>query len=157
MKEIFKDIAGYEGLYQVSNLGRVKSLKYGKERILKPKNNPNGYSTVLLWKKRTYKSFLIHRLVAAAFLQNPNNFSIVNHINQDKKDNRVSNLEWCNHTYNIRYSWAKKVGCFRNGKLIKIYDAIQDAMKDGFHISGICKCCKGKLEFHKGFQWKYLS
>ncbi len=94
-KEIFKDIPGYESLYQVSNLGNVKSLKYYKERILKPSDNGYGYYTIKLYKEGKQKTIRIHILVAMAFLNHvPDGYKIVvDHINNDKLDNRVENLQ----------------------------------------------------------------
>lgn len=159
MNEIWKQIEGYEGLYQVSNLGRVKSLNYnktGKEKILKPGKTTKGYLFVVLYLNKKCKNFLVHRLVAEAFLDNPNNLDQVNHIDENKQNNCLTNLEWCDNQYNQRYSSAKKVGCFNNGKLIKIYEATRDVDKDGFHHQNVCACCKGKYKSHLGFQWRYI-
>ena len=93
--EVWKDVFGYEGLYQVSNLGRVKSLKYGKERILKPLKDGGGYIFVHLCKNGERKMYKIHRLVAFTFLTNPQNLSDVNHKDEDKTNNSVQNLEFC--------------------------------------------------------------
>ena len=106
MIEVWKDIKGYEGLYQVSNIGRVKSLtrtNCRKENILKQTNRGNGYYCVSLSKNNIVKTFCVHRLVAEAFIPNPNNFPCVNHINEDKLDNRVENLEFCTIQYNSSY------------------------------------------------------
>lgn len=157
MIEIFKDIAGYEGLYQVSNLGRVKSLNYNhtnKERILSPANL-RGYYRVTLQKDGNRKTYFVHRLVAHAFLENPDNLSQINHIDQNKQNNKVDNLEWCTGRYNKRYSAAKKIGCYKDNKLIKIYDAIIDTQKDGFNYGNVGSALRGKLSHHKGFQWRY--
>lgn len=105
-KEIWKDIKGYEGLYQVSNLGRIKSLNYrhtGKEKILIVSNHNSGYKQLQLNKYGKGKMYRVHRLVAEAFIPNPLNLPQVNHKNEMKDDNRVENLEWCNSTYNINY------------------------------------------------------
>ena len=101
--EVWKDVIGYEGLYQVSNFGNVKTLKYGKEKILKPGKNSHGYLQVVLCKNNTCKSYSIHRLVAQSFIPNPLNLSEINHKNENKTDNNVYNLEWCEHKYNINY------------------------------------------------------
>ena len=108
MTEIFKDIPGYEGLYQVSNLGNVKSLNYrqtGKEQILRlhPKIKNKGYFKVRLFKNGIVKSYFVHRLVAEAFIPNQNNYPIINHKDENPSNNSVSNLEWCTYSYNINY------------------------------------------------------
>ena len=112
-EEIWKDIEGYEGLYQVSNFGRIKSLpRYhktkssycSKERILKTIHNDRGYEMVGLSKNWKKKKIFVHRLVAETFIENPNNYKQVNHINEMEKDNNtVENLEWCNCKYNCNY------------------------------------------------------
>jgi group I intron endonuclease len=106
MDEIWKDIEGYEGLYQVSNLGDVRSLKYAggnKVKLLKQSTDKKGYKRVVLCKDRKKKNHWIHRLVAIAFIPNPNNLPIVNHIDECKSNNMVSNLEWCTLVYNNAY------------------------------------------------------
>lgn len=102
-KEIWKAIDGYEGKYEISNLGRVKSLNYKntfKEKILEPRTTEKGYEEIQLWNNYKQKHFKIHRLVASAFLPNENNYKEVNHINHIRNDNHVSNLEWCDRQYN---------------------------------------------------------
>ena len=116
MEEIFLDVEGYEGLYQVSNLGNVKSLNYSKtkkEKLLKPAIR-NGYLKVDLCKNKTRKTYSVHRLVAIAFIQNPHNFPCINHKDENKQNNVVSNLEWCSYKYNLEYNNGKK----RRGKAI---------------------------------------
>ena len=115
MEEIWKDIKEYEGLYQISNLGRVKRLKFinrhlnfKKERILKPyKDGGKNYFIIALYKngKREYKQ--IHRLVAEAFIPNTNNFPLVNHKDENKTNNYVNNLEWCTCKYNTNYGTSR--------------------------------------------------
>lgn len=101
--EIWKDIPEYEGIYQISNLGRVKSLKFNRERILK--FNPcNDYKTVALTKKSNQKRFYTHRLIAIAFIPNPDNKPDINHINGIRYDNRIENLEWITHKGNINHA-----------------------------------------------------
>ncbi len=110
MKEIWKDIEGYEGLYQVSNLGDVRSLKYAggnKVKILK-QGNVNGYKRVSLHKNNKQKNYFVHRLVAMTFIPNPNNLPLVNHKDENKTNNSVDNLEWCTQKYNINYGSAIK-------------------------------------------------
>ena len=113
MQEIWKDVAGYEGLYQVSNMGRVKSFcqstKFHKQKefILKPSLINSGYEVVTLYSKEKRKKFQIHRLVATAFIPNPNNLPCVNHKDENKVNNCVSNLEWCTYQYNNNYGTAR--------------------------------------------------
>lgn len=111
MEEIFKDIPGYEGLYQISNLGNVKSLHYNKSNrqvILKPRLNKKGYCRVGLHSKGESKDFFIHRLVAESFIPNPNNLSDVNHKDENKQNNCVNNLEWLSHRDNMNYGTIKE-------------------------------------------------
>ena len=109
-QEIWRDIAGYDNMYQVSNLGRIKSLPRKMKasigfasvrgRIMKPAIDSKGYLRCALSKDNVLRTFKVHRLVAAAFIPNPNNYPQINHINGDKRDNRVENLEWCNNSMN---------------------------------------------------------
>lgn len=120
-KEIWKDIDGYEGLYQVSNLGNVKSLtnrsNHKEEKILKL--NTNGkYYLVNICKNTKKKTLLIHRLVAKAFIDNPNNLPQINHINGNKLDNRVENLEWCTCRENIIHSIKTGLRVTKKGGII---------------------------------------
>lgn len=116
MNEIWKDIKGYEGKYQVSNLGRVKSLylinrqaKIPRERILKLGHNLQGYPQIHLCKdNKTSKSIFVHKLVAEAFIPNPDNLPVVNHKNEIKTDNRVENLEWCTQKNNVQLYYKNK-------------------------------------------------
>ena len=105
--EEWRDVIGYNGLYQISSYGRVKSLrnKYGtyREKILKQLLNKFGYLQVNLNKEGKMKTFYVHRLVAQVFIDNPNNHPQVNHKNEDKTDNCVDNLEWCTQKYNLNY------------------------------------------------------
>ena len=111
-QEIWKDIKGYEGLYQVSNMGRIKSLKrkvknkngyrIANEKIIKPVlTDTCKYYAVGLHKNKKRKTLLVHRLVAINFIPNPNNYTEVNHKDENKQNNNVNNLEWCNHKYNM--------------------------------------------------------
>mgnify|MGYP002679946246 CR=1 FL=1 len=105
MGEVWKDIKGYEGLYQVSNLGRVRSLNYGRsgETKLLKQGTTNGYKRVFLYKNGKGKNYFVHRLVAMAFIPNPNNLPIINHKDEDSSNNNVNNLEWCTQEYNLNY------------------------------------------------------
>ena len=103
--EQWRDVEGYDGAYQVSDLGRVRSLKFGKTRILKNNILPSGYVQIGLNKNGRVKMKYIHRLVADAFIENDNLFNNeINHINEDKTDNRATNLEWCDRRYNMTYN-----------------------------------------------------
>ena len=102
MEEIWKDIKGYEGLYQVSNLGRIKSCKYNK--IMKS-NKSDRYLGINLYKNGKPTTFDIHRIVAKTFIDNPNNYPIVNHIDGNKLNNNVDNLEWCTQSHNVKESY----------------------------------------------------
>lgn len=117
MTEIWKDIVGYEGLYQVSNLGNVKRLKGYKgrgkgyiveEHLIQPSINSRGYQNVILCKNGKTKTFAMHRLVAIAFLDNSDNLPQVNHKDEDKTNNCVDNLEWCDSKYNNNYGTRNK-------------------------------------------------
>ena len=115
MVEVWRDIKGYEGQYQISNLGRVKSLQrwsgtqfYNREKLLNLHiNKKNGYVYVWLSKNGKGKNIRVHRLVAEAFIENLNNYTDINHKDCDRTNNNVENLEWCTRSYNIKYSFEK--------------------------------------------------
>ena len=165
MDEIWKDKKNYEGHYQVSNCGRVKSIKFGKERILKPLTNSSGYLCVNLYKNGIIKTYLVHRLVAEVFLPNPNNYKEVNHKDECKTNNVVTNLEWCDRSYNNNYGTARQRMVEKKSKSVLQYDlegnfikewqSTRECERNGFNHSVICKCCNGKLKTYKGFIWKY--
>ena len=113
-EEIWKPVVGYEGLYEVSSYGRVKSLdryvKYSdgriylhKGKVLSLAKDKNGYFVVSLYFNGKHNTIKVHRLVAQAFIPNPDNLPEVNHLDEDKTNNRVENLEWCDHKYNMNY------------------------------------------------------
>lgn len=164
MSEKWKNIKNYEGLYQVSNFGRIKSLKRTannnhivKEKILKPQKNKNGYLFVNLYKNGNMKRKSIHRLVALAFIENIYNFPYINHKDKNKKNNKVNNLEWCTQSYNIIYSKGKKINQYdKNNNFIKTWDAIADIKRElNIDSSSIVRCCKGIKNSAGGFKWKY--
>ena len=166
--EEWKDIVGYEGLYQVSNLGRIKALerKY-KHRtypsiILKLREDTHGYLQTFLYKKNIRKTYLVHRLVAVAFIKNPNHYDEVNHIDEDKTNNKLSNLEWCNRNYNVNYGnrtlkTAKKIEQYDlNNNFIKAWNSIAEASRKlKVASSGISACCIGINKTCGGYIWKY--
>lgn len=184
MIEIWKDVKGYENLYQISNLGNVKSLNYnktGKEKLLKPSLQNNGYLGVT-FNNKEQKRFLIHRLVAKAFLDNPNNLPQVNHINEDKTDNRVENLEWCTAKYNTNYGTGiirraekqsiimkTKIGKLhhnskpvlqfdKNMSFIKKWDCAADIEREiGFNAKNINACCIGTQTTSYKYKWGYME
>ena len=167
--EVWKDIAGYEGLYRVSNLGNVESLVTGK--VLKKLPHSTGYHAVVLYKNRKPKRCILHRLVAEAFIPNPENKPTVNHKNGDKHDNCITNLEWATHKENQQHAFRTglKVGVnYKNNKLstpvsqydlnmnlIRIYPSMNEAERCGFSCADICKCCKGKNKTSGGYIWRY--
>lgn len=168
MKEIWKDIVGYEELYQVSNLGRVKSLKYDKEKILKQANNKQGYKIVTLHKDKKQTTKTVHRLVAKTFVANPNNYPCINHKDENLENNCIDNLEWCSYAYNNNYgtrskrageSNSKKVSQYDlKGNLIKVWDGIINAeRKLKIFNTSIVECCKGRRKTAGGFKWKYFE
>lgn len=157
--EIWKDIPNYEGLYQVSNLGRIKSLyNYRKYNILTPRIK-RGYYTIGLRKNGKRKWHLVHRIVASAFIMNVDNKPQVNHIDENKLNNRVDNLEWCTASYNNNYGTRqdrvsntnklrKEVYKYDlNGNLIEKYRSVKDAaIKNNHSISTISEYCRNILK-----------
>lgn len=132
MQEIWKDIKDYEGKYQVSSFGRVRSLtrkvickggqRTTKGKILKPTISRNLYLTVDLRQHQNHKTQLVHRLVAQAFIPNPKNYTIINHKDNNSQNNIVTNLEWCTQSYNVKYGYSKgnakpTSGCFKKGNI----------------------------------------
>lgn len=183
--EIWKDIPGYEGLYCVSNYGRIKSLdmlvrtKGGKKairkgRILTPVVNKDGYHIVSLCKDCVKKGVRIHRIVATVFVPNPFGYNIVNHKDRNPSNNASYNLEWCDPTYNSTYDGARsrssetrynnKIG-FKNvaqydmfGNLIAVYDSTASAAREtGCHQGAISNNCTGRSKSAGGFRWSFVS
>ena len=121
--EEWRDVEGYDGAYQVSDLGRVRSKKYGRWKVLKAKKRRDGYLHVGLWKDGKKKWFLVHRLVAQAFIDNDNIFNTeINHRNECKSDNRASNLEWCDRSYNVAYNGLQQIRYHPKHKRDKVKD-----------------------------------
>ena len=160
-KEIWKPIKGYEGLYMVSNWGRVKSIKFGKERILKPVTNSSGYLLVGLYKNNIEKKYSVHRLVAEAFIPNPYNLPQLNHRDENKLNNNVDNLEWCTNEYNINYGtrterYSKPVLQYTlDGEFVGEWPSARECGRNGFNQGSVSACCRGELKTHKGYIWKY--
>ena len=183
MEEIWKDVVGYEGLYKVSNKGNVKSLNwkkrgYAKNLWLKP--HKNGYWQVELAKDGVKKCFVVHRLVASAFIPNPNSYPQVNHKDENKKNNCVENLEWCNASYNAIYSLRRR-GAFVDGKgkptrrnssharqpiiqmtldgeAVRTWENSRTIfLETGMSDWSISECCRGKRKTAYGYKWQYAS
>jgi len=163
MEEIWKPVVGYEGLYEISNLGKVKSLKYGKERILKSSKNKVGYLMVSLFKDGKHKIYKVHRLVASAFIPNNDLFKTeVNHKDENKENNNIENLEWCTHKYNINYGTriekiSKQVNQYDlAGNFIQSFQSTMEIERQlGFDNNHISECCNGKRKTAYGFLWEY--
>lgn len=174
-KEYWRPIVGYEGLYEVSNFGRVKSLNYnhtGKEKIMKPNKDKGGYLKVGLCKNGKRYQKLVHRLVAEAFLSNPYNLPEVNHINEVKTDNRVQNIEYCDRAYNSSYGTRneriaktemnhpkKSKIVFQyslDGTFIKEFPSVSQIEREiGFSHGNISRCCRGEFKQVYGYIWRY--
>lgn len=162
--EQWRNIDGYDGLYQVSNEGRVRSLGNGnsnnsKEKILKPGTNKDGYQYVILYKNKEKKYYRVHRLVADTFIPNPLNLPIINHKDENPSNNRVDNLEWCNNKYNITYSKGRVVFSVNiKTNEITYYQSIRNASSiTNIPPGDICNCCKGKLNTAGGYKWYYMN
>lgn len=183
MQEFWKDVVGYEGLYQVSNLGRVKSLSkfhctsknhsslgyWSKEKILKQIVGVQGYLYVTLYdKNKKQKSKRIHQLVAQAFISNPNNLPFVNHKDENVKNNVYYNLEWCTAKYNCNYGTRLQRIAVKNnkpilqfdlnGNFIKEYESITQASKElNNSLNNISQCCLGRSRTSKGYIFKFKN
>lgn len=180
MQEIWKDIAGYENLYQVSNLGNVISLfRTNKPKTLKPTPSNCGYYKVQLYKNGHPQMFYVHRLVAEAFIPNPNKKSQVNHIDGIKSNNCLTNLEWVSPSENQKHSislglrssspMVGKIGKLnhqskpimqfsKSGDLIKVWDCISDASRYfNCKPSNISNCASGRYKSSQGYVWKYTD
>lgn len=181
MEEVWKDIDGYDG-YQVSNMGRVRSIsryvrvgrngkRFAEGRIIKPVRCPNGYLEMQFSRRIDGKVHLLHRLVAQAFIPNPQNLPQVNHKDENLENCRADNLEWCTAKYNANYGtrmkrWfehysKKKPVCQydMDGNFIAKYCTIQDAAnKNGIkNAETISRACRGKLKTSGGYKWRFAS
>lgn len=176
-REIWKDLPKYEGIYQVSNLGRVKSLDrinangamaHGK--LMSPQDNKHGYLYVDLCKNGKLKREYIHRLVGMTFIPNTNNLPQINHKNEIKSDNRAENLEWCDNRYNNNYGTARIRARYTmimngnnraidvysvDGKFIKTYECAYDMEKDGISRRNVYLICDGRCLSYHGLAFRY--
>lgn len=172
MVELWKSISGYEGLYEVSNLGRVKSIprKNAKGGILHPSTSIWGYYLCGLWKNGKCKTFSVHRLVAEAFIPKIEGKDVINHIDCDKKNNCADNLEWTTQKENVRHSvklghyensgaenkpviQSEKQGAFEN----KFRSISEAARITGIPHQNISKCCNKKLKSAGGYLWRFAE
>ena len=167
-KEIWKDIAGYEGLYKVSNLGRIKKLGNNfscKEKIL-VNSDCHGYLHVNLYKNGTRKSYLVHRLVALSFIENTNNYMEINHIDENKHNNCVENLEWCTRKYNNNYGLHKikmrETVINNRGRKVKINNMIFNCILDAARYYNCSSTCiynstkTGKISSKIGYEVEFI-
>ena len=152
-----KDIKEYEGLYGITTEGDVYSYK--SKRFLKPVCEKNGYLRVNLYKDGKCKKYKVHRLVAMAYIPNPENLPQINHKDENKANNCLQNLEWCDAKYNSNYGtrnekFKKPVLQYDlNGNFIKEWPSATDVGKEA--NDNICKCLKGKQKSAYGYIWKY--
>lgn len=174
MTEIWKPVKNYEGLYEISNYGRIKRLAYTREiqkqtmtfkdKMLKPIIHQNGYLVVSLSKNNKQKIYSIHRLVAQTFISNPNNYKYINHKDEDKTNNQVDNLEWCDNKYNLNYgtrneraskSLGKKIKCVETGIIYNSMTDVERKLKIAHNT--ISKVCQGKRHTAGGYHWEYVK
>lgn len=169
--EIWKDIEGYDGLYQVSNLGRIKSIK--NNTILKTRLNCCGYPYVNLYKNNVRKTKTVHRIVGENLIKNLKELSCINHIDGNKENNNISNLEWCTRSENIKHAYKnglhkinkhneKKVKQIdvENGIILNVFDSVRQIEKTlGFSSTNISKCCRKEKNHNTayGYKWEYID
>ena len=172
--EVWRDVVGYEGLYEVSNRGNVRSLNWrgtGITKTIQQKKHNRGYWQVILSVDGVQKTFLVHRLVANAFLDNPNHLPLINHKDENRKNNNAENLEWCSRSYNVRYSnhggIKKRIG--RNTHLqveqVAMDGSIVATWKNSRYVFlttgmsdwSISECCRGNRKSAYGYRWQYAN
>lgn len=177
-KEEWRPIKGYEGFYEVSSFGRIKSLPYTvnngrllrerkyKEKILTGYIDAHGYAYIKLAKRDgRQKTAKIHRLVAKAFIPNPDNLPQINHKDENKRNNRVDNLEWCTARYNLNYGsrskkYMRKVSMIdlETNKVIKVFDSMKDVEKElKIGHSKVSCVCHGKRNSAGGYGWRFAD
>lgn len=169
--EEWVDIKGYENIYQVSNLGRIKSLaregnnRTKKDRIMRQYVGKTGYRQVRLCKNNKTKLYKVHILIARAFIDNPCNYPIINHKDGDKLNNEISNLEWCSCSHNIKHSYEKGlrktkqvVQKSKDNLFVKRWFNISEASKTtNIPHSSIWKCCNNQRNTAGGYKWEYIE
>lgn len=148
-----KDIIGYEGLYAITSCGRVYSYK--SKKFLKPQKNTKNYLFVTLYKSGKPKSFFVHRLVAEAYIENPNNLETVDHIDSNKSNNSINNLQWLSSEDNVRKANSKKVYCV---ELDKVFNSAREIERElGLYNQGISLCCLGKQKTCGNLHFKFYE
>lgn len=175
MKEIWKDVKGYEGLYKVSNLGNIKRILFinnkvikKQDKLLKPQINKRNRIYITLYKEGKKKNCIVHRLIAEAFIPNPNNYPEVNHIDGNSLNNNVNNLEWCTKKYNCKHAYdnnlskLKKYNENNKKNIIRndgiIYDSAYSASKDlNVNVCSIRDVLKNRTKSCKGYKFEYLK
>ena len=150
--------------YRIERDGQIYSLR--KKKYLTPKKNWDGYLRIQLWEKGTCKFIGIHRLVAEEYIPNPENKPVVNHINEDRTDNRVENLEWCSYSQNsiksskIQALQKSILQCDKKGNIIAFYKSIHEAARklgSKTFATNICACLRGREKSYKGYIWRYYD
>lgn len=167
MEEVWKDVPGYEGLYKVSNIGKVMSLNFdgtSQPRVMNP-YNVHGYKRLRLFKDKNKVSIGVHRLVAMAFIPNPENKPFINHKDGDPNNNTVENLEWATHSENITHAYrvlgAKASGgrAKKSVRLVEtgqVFTSIREASRaTGHNRTSIISCCKGRYKSVRNMHWEY--
>ncbi|HHX60343.1 MAG TPA: hypothetical protein GX707_06350 [Epulopiscium sp.] len=172
-KEMWKDIKGYEGLYRISNHGNILSCR---QNIIMKQKITKGYRMVGFTKNKKHKSYSVHRLVAEAFIQNPKDKREVNHLDENKLNNHVSNLKWATSKENSNWGTrneriaefvktnppkiSKKIKQIDKdtGEIIKIYNSVSEASgQNKFHQGNISSCLTGKRKYASGYKWEYVD
>ena len=184
IKEKWKTIKGYDSLYAVSTLGNIRSMEKTsingnllKPKMMKPARQSNGYISLVLHNNGFRKTHTVHRLVAVAFLKNPNNLKTVNHKNGKRDDNSVDNLEWMSQSDNCKHgfeknghvgSWTDKFGKdhhrskvviqmdLDSNEVARFYGTMEVERETGINNRGVADACRGKNKTAGGFKWKYL-
>lgn len=172
--EEWKDVVGFEGSYLISSFGRVISLKRKSPFLLKPKTSKEGYRDVVLYLHGNKTYVHVHRLVAIAFIANPENKPQVDHIDRNRANNHISNLRWCTCSENMRnpltievlrpinkgrerLNMHKPVVCLKDGILVHEFYKMNLCENFGFERSSVAKCCKHKKKTYKGYTFLYLD
>lgn len=163
MEEIWKPVVGYESFYEVSNTGKIKSLRSGKLRKLIP-NKQNGYLMLFLNRKESKKCCYVHRLVAEAFCEKPAGNDCVNHKDENKHNNNADNLEWVTKYYNNTYNGKTQRCCKEieqlneDGTVVRRWHSAREAYHEtGIEYKNISTVCRGLRQRAGGFKWRFVA